>query len=206
MNIVPIFEGCANGNSYLKKTKGFVPPTEQSQAREEAAKSLPPTKGLNLIKNNETGLEKKKAVLSNKEIEHSTVANSEKDRLSKMYHIRKPVIMDTIEVDADTVLAKFYDNATVDDDIISVFVNDQPIVMHKRLTDKAFSVSIALNRHLPMNKIAMFAENLGSIPPNTALMVISTANKKWNILMKCDLSSNAMVNLKTKPIKKLKKM
>jgi hypothetical protein len=114
--------------------------------------------------------------------------------------------MDTIEVDADTVLAKFYDNATVDVDIISVFVNDQPIVMHKRLTDKAFSVSIALNRHLPMNRIAMFAENLGSIPPNTALMVISTANKKWNILMKCDLSSNAMVNLKTKPIKKLKKM
>jgi hypothetical protein len=49
-----------------------------------------------------------------------------------------------------------------------------------------------------INEIAMFANNLGSLPPNTALMVISDGKKRFEVRMASSLDKNAVVRIKRK--------
>jgi hypothetical protein len=39
----------------------------------------------------------------------------------------------------------------------------------------------------------MFAENLGSIPPNTALIVVTAGNKRYELRSKASLEENAVL-------------
>jgi len=112
---------------------------------------------------------------------------------------RKNNITQTIEVSSDQLLLKFYDNATVDGDSISVFINGRIMLTHKRLADTAFTFQFTLNKNLPVNEVAMFAENLGSIPPNTALMMVSDGTHSFDIFLSSDKTSNAVVRIKRKP-------
>lgn len=43
------------------------------------------------------------------------------------------------------------------------------------------------------NELLMFAENLGNIPPNTALMVITDGSKRYEVRLAADLKNNASV-------------
>jgi len=42
----------------------------------------------------------------------------------------------------------------------------------------------------------MYAENLGSIPPNTALMVIYDGNKRYELNVSSSKTSNGVVSFK----------
>jgi hypothetical protein len=44
----------------------------------------------------------------------------------------------------------------------------------------------------------MFAENLGLIPPNTALMVITDGKKKYEIRLASNLEKNATIRIRRK--------
>ena len=44
----------------------------------------------------------------------------------------------------------------------------------------------------------MFADNLGSIPPNTALMIIDDGKKKYEIRLSSSLEKNATIRIKKK--------
>jgi hypothetical protein len=44
----------------------------------------------------------------------------------------------------------------------------------------------------------MFADNLGSIPPNTALMIVSDGVKEHQIRLSSSLDKNATIRIKRK--------
>jgi putative heme iron utilization protein len=44
----------------------------------------------------------------------------------------------------------------------------------------------------------MFAENLGRIPPNTALMVITDGKNRYQVFLSSSLTENATIQLKRK--------
>jgi hypothetical protein len=44
----------------------------------------------------------------------------------------------------------------------------------------------------------MFANNLGAIPPNTALMLIYDGKKRYEVRLSSSLEKNAAVNIKRK--------
>jgi hypothetical protein len=94
------------------------------------------------------------------------------------------------------VRLSFYDNAEVDGDSISVFLNGTLVVAHQALTDRAFNVYIQLDSSLEINEVSMFAENLGKYPPNTALMVISDGDKRYETYLSSDFKGNATIRLK----------
>jgi hypothetical protein len=41
----------------------------------------------------------------------------------------------------------------------------------------------------------MIADNLGSIPPNTAMVIITAADKKYRLFLKSDKQKSAQVRL-----------
>ncbi len=115
---------------------------------------------------------------------------------------RKAVLNRELEVESDSVRLSFYDNGDIDGDSISVFVNSQVILTHQELAAKAFNVYLHLDSTRDVNEISMFAENLGRIPPNTALMVLTDGKNRYEVFMSSSLTENATIRLKRKkPLK-----
>jgi hypothetical protein len=104
---------------------------------------------------------------------------------------RKKEVISTIKVNANLLTIKLYDNGTVDGDTVSVFHNGKLLVSHQLLSTKAVEVTIDINKENPRHEIVLFAENLGSIPPNTALLIIQAGNKRYELRASADLTKNA---------------
>ena len=109
---------------------------------------------------------------------------------------RKNVLNITIPISGDSIEFKFYDNAEVDGDSISIFLNGKMLYTHIRLTDKGYSIKIPVSDLQADNDLIMVAENLGSIPPNTAYMEAWSGGKRYTARMESTEKSSAMIKLK----------
>jgi hypothetical protein len=115
--------------------------------------------------------------------------------IEEKYIARKKVFAAQIPVSGDFVELHFYDNGQVDGDSISLFLNDKLIFEHIRLTDKAYSIKLSVRELDSSNELIMVAENLGSIPPNTAYMVATVVDKTYEVRLESTEGSSAVVRL-----------
>jgi hypothetical protein len=106
---------------------------------------------------------------------------------------RNAVLVKEIKVDTGMIKIDFYDNGQIDGDTISVYTNGMPVVSQKRLTAKPVSISIRIDLKRPEQELIMVGENLGSIPPNTALMIVTAGEKRYQLYLTSDEQKNAMV-------------
>jgi len=114
---------------------------------------------------------------------------------------RENVLAQEIEVNSDSLQVDFYDNGEVDGDSISVFFNQQLIAFSQKLSTRSLHFNLTLDPSKEINELSMFADNLGSIPPNTALMVISDGRKQHEIRLSSSFEKNATVRIRRKPSK-----
>ena len=82
-----------------------------------------------------------------------------------------------IKVDTGTIKLNFYDNAEIDGDSITVKVDNNVVLSHQRLSAKPLTAYIKIDLHNTFHEVEMIAENLGSIPPNTAVLIITAGEK-----------------------------
>jgi hypothetical protein len=111
---------------------------------------------------------------------------------------RENTISDEIEVDSDSLKVDFYDNGEIDGDSISVFFNNQLLASSQILSARAVHFDLKLDPARPTNELSMFADNLGSIPPNTALMIVDDGKKKYEIRLTSNLQKNGTVRISRK--------
>jgi hypothetical protein len=97
----------------------------------------------------------------------------------------------------DSVTLSIYDNGEIDGDTVSVFVNDIQVVEKIGLSAQAYKITIPVSRS-QINKIELFAENLGKIPPNTGLLVIYSGENRYQIFFTATLEKNAVIYLERK--------
>jgi hypothetical protein len=114
------------------------------------------------------------------------------------YKQRENIPSKEILVDSDTLSVDFYDNGEVDGDSISIFYNNKLIAFNRLLSTKAVHFNVGLDTTRDINEISMFADNLGSIPPNTALMVVIDGKKRYEISMSSNLQQNATLRIRRK--------
>jgi hypothetical protein len=114
------------------------------------------------------------------------------------YEKRKTIYTTNLEVESDSVRISFYDNGDIDGDSISVFLNNQPVLVKQELTARALNIYVTLDKTKPVNEISMFAENLGKYPPNTALMLVTDGVTRHEIYLSSSLSQNAGVRIRRK--------
>jgi hypothetical protein len=98
-----------------------------------------------------------------------------------------------IIVDTGTIRLDFYDNAEVDGDSITVLVNKNVVISHQRLSTKPITTYIKIDLNNTFQEVEMVAENLGTIPPNTAMLIISDGTKKYQLFLSSTESKSAMV-------------
>lgn len=106
---------------------------------------------------------------------------------------RKNDTVATIQTAAPTIRISLYDNGQIDGDTITVFHNNRVIADHLGVTAKPYQFTIEISREKPVHEIVFVANNLGSIPPNTAVLIIEAGNKKYTLFASTDLSRNSMV-------------
>lgn len=88
-----------------------------------------------------------------------------------------------IKVDTGEVKLEFYDNGTIDGDSITVRVNKQVVLSHEKLGAKPATATVRISLETPVVVVEMVAENEGSIPPNTALLIVTAPNLYHRLYM-----------------------
>jgi hypothetical protein len=103
----------------------------------------------------------------------------------------------TVEiVSKDSLQFSLYDNGTVDGDTVTVLINGKVVMPRVGLLERAINKTIYLTPDMGDSiKVVMYAENLGSIPPNTGLLVIHDENKIYEIRFTGDLQKNSAIIL-----------
>jgi len=119
--------------------------------------------------------------------------------LPKTIGQRKNKEQSRIEVDVKTINLKVYDNAIMDGDTVSILYNGKMLLTHQLLSEKGIELNIELDENQPRHELTLFAENLGSIPPNTALIVITAGTKRYELFASASLEENAVLVFDYKP-------
>lgn len=98
-----------------------------------------------------------------------------------------------VKVDTGTLRLDFYDNGEIDGDSITVKVNNKIVLTHQKLTAKPVTAYVRIDLNNTFQEIEMIAENLGSIPPNTALLIITAGEKKYQLFLSSTETKSARV-------------
>jgi hypothetical protein len=112
---------------------------------------------------------------------------------------RSNPLIKTITTNSSDIKIELYDNGEIDGDTITVYDNNEVIAWKKGLTDKPITLTVKADSTNPVHEFVMVADNLGSIPPNTALMIITAGDKRYQLFISSDTQRNAKVIVRYQP-------
>jgi hypothetical protein len=72
-------------------------------------------------------------------------------------------------------------------------VNKKLVLVHQRLTEKPITMYVRIDQQNTFQEIEMVAENEGSIPPNTALLIITAGTKRYQLFLSSSEKKSVMV-------------
>ena len=106
---------------------------------------------------------------------------------------RENPVIKQIQTEAGEMMIDLYDNGEIDGDTVSVYHNNELIISRAGLSDKPVHFEIKVDGLQPHHELVMVANNLGSIPPNTSLMIITVNNKRYEVHISSSEQKNAKV-------------
>ena len=112
---------------------------------------------------------------------------------------RKNDLVRTIITNKPDIKIDLYDNGEIDGDTITVYHNNEVVAYKKGLSATAITLHITATVKDNIHEFVMFANNMGKIPPNTALMVITTGGKRYEISLVSTKEKNAKVVVEYQP-------
>jgi hypothetical protein len=102
-----------------------------------------------------------------------------------------------LDVATDSVNIDLYDNGHFDADSISLFYSSKLVTHLQELsTRKPISLKVFVDADETRNDLLMFAENLGTIPPNSAIMIIQDGSNRYEVPMESNYLKNGAVRLR----------
>jgi hypothetical protein len=159
--------------------------TKQAERKTEPPANLAPGKKVETVISSDKNTSKPlPAIVTN------TVAE-----LSK----RRTEVIESVSFKSDSLVLTLYDNGVVDGDTVSVVLNGNVLMARQGLTANAITTTVYITPDMgDLLQLVMFAENLGSIPPNTGLLVIQDGNDRYNIRFAGDLQKSSAIILRRK--------
>lgn len=99
---------------------------------------------------------------------------------------------------ADSLRIVLFDNGEIDGDTVSVYLNGELIMPHQGLKASAIRKTIAVPREVDSFAIVMFAESLGTRPPNTGLLVVHDGEDVYYVRFSSDFQKSTGILFKRK--------
>lgn len=175
-------------NSTVKKT---APVTKTTTAKKTVPKTVP--------KKEETTVQQQR---TNEVQRIEKTAEAPKKIVPKKLSVplqtrsRQNELVKTLVVTNENITVKLYDNGEIDDDTISVFLDNNLILSQKRLSATPITVNLKMDEENTEHILVMVAENLGRIPPNTSLMIVHDGDKRYEVRITSTEQKNAMVRFR----------
>ena len=110
---------------------------------------------------------------------------------------RENKLIKRVTTSSKKISLDLYDNGTIDNDTIIIYDNNKVIANLKRLSYKAIHVDLEFTTG--QHDIIIVAHNMGSIPPNTALVVLNDANSRQEFFITTTNKVNAKFEFVYKP-------
>lgn len=126
-------------------------------------------------------------------VKEPTVTITKAPTIKEKFVERKKVLTTELPLLGDTIEIHFYDNAEIDGDSISLFMNNRLVFEHVKLSDKPYVVKFAVTELTESNELVMVAENLGAIPPNTSYMIAYVNGVRYTANLESTENSSAMI-------------
>jgi len=112
---------------------------------------------------------------------------------------RKIETIRTVDISNDSLVLSLFDNGVVDGDTVTVLVNGKVVWPKVALREQSVNKTIYLTPEMGDSiSVVMYAENLGTIAPNTGLLVVREGGKDHEIRFSGDLKKNSAIILKRK--------
>ena len=97
------------------------------------------------------------------------------------------------------IKVELFDNGTIDNDTISLYHNNEQVIKKGKLNYQPLTYSFNCGTEPVRHELILVAENLGEIPPNTAIMVVTIGKKRQEIFLTSDEKKNAKIIIDYKP-------
>ena len=104
--------------------------------------------------------------------------------------------MKSLTVNDQDVTVRLYDNGEIDGDSISIYYDKKLLLIHQGLSTAPITVKLKLEDDNEVHELVMVAENLGRIPPNTALMIVDAGDQRFEVRITSTEQKNALVRFK----------
>ena len=99
----------------------------------------------------------------------------------------------------DSLVLTLYDNGEVDGDTVSVLMNGQVIMPRVGLSTNAVRKTIYITDDISDSlQIIMYAETLGSLPPNTGLLIVYDGTDRYEIRFSGDMQRSSAIMYRRK--------
>jgi hypothetical protein len=175
-----------------------------------ATKELPqveistPQDAVAISKMENTKVEKEKTA-TNQILQPQIAANNKQQVVIKPYEIvnsatpaanlanRKIEVIQSVYFVSDSLDITLYDNGEVDGDTVSVIMNGQVIMPKVGLSTNAVRKKISTANIGDSIQLIMYAESLGSLPPNTGLLIVYDGKERYEIRFSGDMQKSSAI-------------
>lgn len=199
-NWVPNIEDCTTSNDVWLKKRITLPvkPTVEPKKNQPQKKLIVPQKlepKTNQLKKNNTPVKVDKT--TQPIIKPAQIVKSIPVIVPTKIAQRETDVQSLLEIapkDKDSIRIDIYDNGDIDGDIVSVYEGNNLVLSKKTITASAITFYVSLNKNInPIAHLRLVAESLGSIPPCTAVMVVTTKSKRYEVRLSSNFTKNATV-------------
>jgi len=173
-----------------------VKPTEKEKPAVVKAAKVKPVKEKEVTKAKEVA-ETKEAIVKN-EPEIKTIPQAQPKQAASDINGRIIETIQSVNYSSDSLVISLYDNGEVDGDTVSVLMNGNVIMPLVGLSTNPVRKTIYTKDITDSIQIVMYAENLGSLPPNTGLLIVYDGKDRYEIRFSGDLKKNAAIVFKRK--------
>jgi len=105
-------------------------------------------------------------------------------------------LVKTLNISSNQVTVKLFDNGEIDGDTISVYLDNKLVLSDRRLTAAPLILRFDMNEQQDEHELTMVAENLGTIPPNTSLMIVEAGTQRFEVRITSTEQKNAVVKFR----------
>lgn len=99
----------------------------------------------------------------------------------------------TIYTNKNTIKVSLFDNGQIDGDTVTVLHNNSVVSSRLGVTGNPYKFEIAIDPEHPRHEVVLIAHNVGSIPPNTAVVIIEAGDKTYRLTASTDLNKNSVI-------------
>lgn len=111
------------------------------------------------------------------------------------FNDRKKVLVKKLDLHTDNLELRIFDNGIIDDDTIALFINNEKTRSFYKLKSESLSLDYLAEKLPDTIDIVMVAQNMGFIPPNTAVMEMVMNDKVYTLGLESTDSTSAMVRI-----------